>query len=66
MEGMSFNVGLPSIKDFRIHFVQLIEACKYKFIFREAIIRSLVLARWIQHIQIFLKAIVVVLNIHFR
>lgn len=46
---------LPSIDDLRIHFVQLVEASKYEFIFRKSIVRSLGLRLWIQHILIFLQ-----------
>jgi len=56
--GYSFKNVALSIDDLRIHFVQLVEASKYEFIFRKSIVRSLGLRLWIQHILIFLLVII--------
>lgn len=50
---------LPSIDDLGIHFVQLVEACEYEFVFRKSIVRSLGLSIWIQHILIFLQIAII-------
>jgi hypothetical protein len=48
------NMDLPGVKYIWVHLVQLIEACKNKFVLWKAIVGSFVWANWIKSFLIFL------------